>query len=106
VAREQLIPDGWKPKLNGTVHVEESKDDPAPPHGTWKIVSAAPGTGQWWLMPVDEAARDWRDRFPGQVTTGCISRSGRVLIPKGYRRPKARDLSPAALQRLARDGAA
>lgn len=98
---EQLLPEGWKPRLGSVVGVEPSKDDPAPPHGRWKVVSAAPGTGQWWLLPVDDAARKWKDRWPGQVTTGCISRSGRVLVPVGFRRPKASDLSAAALQRVA-----
>jgi len=88
--------------VGSTVHVEDSKDEPAPPHGRWKAVSAAPGTGQWWLLPVDEAAREWLARFPGQRHLGgCIVRSGRVLVPVGFRKPKPTDLSPAALQRVA-----
>lgn len=101
---EQLLPEGWKPKRGSVVHVEPSKDDPAPPHGVWKILDRAPGAGSWWLQPVDDAARDWAGRWPGQVVTGCVQRHGRVLIPKGYRRARASDLSPAALQRRAGGG--
>lgn len=100
--REALIPEGWKPKVGGTVVVEESRDEPAPPHGVWKIVSAAPGTGQWWLLPVGPTSRQWLEHFPGQRHPGgCIVRSGRVLIPHGFRRPKPSDLSPAALRAMA-----
>lgn len=101
---DQLLPEGWRPKVGSTVHVEPSKDEPAPPHGVWKVVSGAPGAGMWWLLPVDDAARTWRDRWPGQVTTGCITRSGRLLIPRGFRRPSPSDLSPAALRAMAAGG--
>lgn len=102
---DQLLPDGWKPKVGSTVHVEESKDEPAPPHGRWKVISAAPGTGAWWLLPVDDAAREWLGRFPGQRHPGgCITRSGRHLVPLGFRRPRPSDLSPAALQSMGRGG--
>lgn len=101
---DQLLPDGWKPKVGSVVTVEPSKDEPAPPHGVWKVISAAPGAGQWWLLPVDDAAREWKDRWPGQIVTGCTQRSGRVLIPRGFRRPRASDLSPAELARMAAGG--
>ena len=101
---DQLLPEGWKPRLGSTVHVEASKDEPSPPHGTWKAVSKAPGAGQWWLLPVDEAARAWAKHWPGQMTTGHISRTGRVLVPVGFRRPRASDLSPDALRRVAGGG--
>lgn len=101
---DQLLPDGWKPTRQSVVHVEPSKDEPAPPHGLWRVFDRAPGVGCWWLLPVDDAARTWAQRFPGQLSTGCISRRGTVLIPKGYRKPAAKDLSPAALQRMAQGG--
>lgn len=102
---DQLLPEGWKPKAGSVVHVEDSKDEPAPPHGRWKVVSAAPGTGMWWLLPVNDDARLWLVRFPGQRHLGgCITRSGRVLVPVGFRKPAAKDLSPAALQRVAAGG--
>lgn len=102
MSRDQLLPEGWKPKLGSTVTVEPSKDEPYPPAGNWKLVSAAPGTGMWWLLPVDAPAREWLaahhdQRHPG----GCITRSGRHVVPLGYRRPRPTDLSPAALQRVA-----
>lgn len=99
---EQLIPDGWKPRVGSVVIVEGTKDDPAPPHGVWKVISAAPGAGQWWLLPAGDAAREWLERFPGQRHVGgCITRPGRVLLPKGTRRPRSSDLSPAELARMA-----
>lgn len=101
---EQLLPDGWKPTRHSVVTIEPTKDDPAPPHGVWRVFDRAPGTGAWWLLPVDDAAREWAHRFPGQVTTGCISRSGRVLIPRGFRRPRPSDLSPGALRSVAAGG--
>lgn len=102
MSREQLIPDGWKVTRHSVVTVEPTKDDPAPPHGLWRAIDQAPGAGQWWLLPVDDAARAWLARFPGaRQPGGCISRASRVLIPKGYRRERASDLSPAALARVA-----
>lgn len=102
---DQVLPEGWKPKVGSTVHVEESKDEPAPPHGRWKVVSAAPGTGMWWLLPVGEEARAWLEHFPSQRHLGgCITRSGRQLVPLGFRRPAAKDLSAATLQRMAAGG--
>lgn len=99
---DALVPEGWKPRVGVTVVVEASKDDPAPPHGTWTVISAAPDAGHWWLLPVDPPAREWLARFPGQRHLGgCILRAGRVLLPRGKRRPAARDLSPAALQHMA-----
>lgn len=102
MSRDQLLPEGWKPKAGSTVQVEDSKDEPAPPAGRWKVVSAAPGAGMWWLLPVDDAGREWLAAHSDQRHLGgCITRSGRVLVPIGYRRPRASDLLPAGLARLA-----
>ena len=101
---EQLLPEGWKPSRHSVVTLEATKDEPAPPHGLWRVFDQAPGAGMWWLMPSDDAASDWARRFPGQMTTGCISRKAGQMIPRGFRRPAARDLSPDALQAMARGG--
>lgn len=101
---DQLLPEGWKPTRQSVVHVEPTKDEPAPPHGLWRVFDRAPGAGCWWLLPVDEAARTWAQRFPGQVVSGCITRKGQQLIPRGYRRPRASDLSAGALQSMGAGG--
>lgn len=104
MSRPQLIPDGWKPTRHSVVHVDETKTEPAPPHGLWRCVDRAPGAAMWWLLPVDEAARTWAQRWPGQMTQGCLARKAGQLIPKGYRRARPSDLSAAELQRMAQGG--
>lgn len=101
---DQLLPDGWKPGRHSVVHIEPTKDEPSPPHGLWRCVDRAPGTAMWWLLPVDDAARTWAARWPGQVTTGCISRKAGTMTPKGYRKPRPSDLSPGALQNMGGGG--
>lgn len=91
-ARSPLIPEGWKVKAGAVVVVEPSKDDPAPPTGVWKVLDKAPGVNAWWLMALDDVAKEWAARRPDQATSGCVNRPSRVLVPRGYRRARPADL--------------
>lgn len=78
---ELLVPEGWKPKPGARVRVLPSKDVPHPPSGVWRVIDRGPSTNGWWLMPVDQAAKDWAAHWPNAITQGCIEIAGRLLAP-------------------------
>lgn len=94
--RDLVIPEAWQVTRDARVQVlplgrQQATTrgigrPPAPwqPAGVWRTIDRSPdmrGTGSWWLQPVDDAARAWTAAHRADVTQGCVSVPGRLIVP-------------------------
>lgn len=76
---DYLLPDGWSPARGGRVKVIETKADPEPPPGTYRLIERAPI--DWWAQPVDDDAKAWCAAHPNAVTQGCLQLATSRVVP-------------------------
>jgi len=65
------------------VRLDADKGQEAPP-GVWRCLDRSDvGTGQWWVMPVDDDALRWLagPHCPFKLLQGCITYPSRLMRP-------------------------
>lgn len=57
----------WEPRPGAVCRITtaiKDGDDPDLPPGTWMVLDRHPDPGCWWLIPSNQAARDWAAQQP------------------------------------------
>ncbi len=78
--------DRWRPRAGSIVRFadrdDRPADEPAPPPGTWKIIDRNDrGPQHWWVLALDDTAREWAAAHPGEVISRCVDAHGASLAP-------------------------